>query len=187
MISVTYKCSYCKKKNRKAVSNKEKMAVRKHRFCNQQCRNKWNEKQKGIEFSLTCFECGKKYKRHLNTVTKFCSKRCFIKNQKKVMSRTILNLKIKKEIIKDKNLKYITYFVRSKNLNKIKIGVTKNIYKKILFMESNNPDKLEVLCVIKGTGRNYDKVLQNKFIKRRYKNDWFFNHAEIISYIRKLK
>jgi len=81
---------------------------------------------------------------------------------------------------------YTIYFIQSENDGAIKIGITKDIKKRLKALQTSNPYKLNLLYSING-GKSLEDNLHNKFKQYRLNGEWFEPAQEILDYIEELK
>jgi hypothetical protein len=88
------------------------------------------------------------------------------------------NKKHLKEIKQDKFTGYI-YFIQCNNNKYIKIGYTTNLKTRIQVIQSNNPEKINVLNVINGTER-MERKIHRELNKYNIRGEWFLPDDEVI-------
>lgn len=74
------------------------------------------------------------------------------------------------------------YFILNKNLNHIKIGYSKNPYKRIKTFETSNSNELEIVYIIDGN-ISLEKRIHKFFVNFNIKNEWFVFSKEIENFI----
>lgn len=79
-IEGNIKCKQCEKE----LEQREKGARKK--FCSDKCRRQWWKEHdycidRKAYYTLTCYECGNKFKSYGNKNRKYCSHNCYIKNR----------------------------------------------------------------------------------------------------------
>lgn len=78
----------------------------------------------------------------------------------------------------------VVYFV--KDGEHIKIGMTKDIGKRIATMRTDNPREFELLAVFPGS-REMEKALHATFAFCRIRNEWFFDNPNIYAFIEAMR
>lgn len=79
-IEGNIKCKQCERE----LEQREKGARKK--FCSDKCRRQWWKEHdycidRKAYYTLTCYECGNKFKSYGNKNRKYCSHNCYIKNR----------------------------------------------------------------------------------------------------------
>jgi len=82
-------------------------------------------------------------------------------------------------------MRYYLYLIKC--LDACKIGITSNLEERMLYLQSANPFKLDVLCVKSFFGkdskllaRENEKILHEKFFHRNLHGEWFLlTHDDI--------
>lgn len=72
------------------------------------------------------------------------------------------------------------YFIRCDGW--LKIGMTKNLGKRLLSISGNNPRHVFILAYIAG-GKELEKELHIRFRNHHARNEWFHCHKQIFDYI----
>jgi hypothetical protein len=70
------------------------------------------------------------------------------------------------------------YFIKSED--KVKIGYSKNVKQRLVTLQTNSPNKLDVLFVVRGTLRT-EKYLQNCFKNYHILNEWYNYNPEVFN------
>ena len=69
--------------------------------------------------------------------------------------------------------KYV-YLIKSKETQQYKIGISANPHKRILQLETGNPEQLQIIHTYKTTNYNsVEKALHNRFSYLRVNREWF--------------
>jgi hypothetical protein len=76
------------------------------------------------------------------------------------------------------------YFIES--LGKIKIGCTKDIYRRLESLQTSCPTEVNLLFLIDG-GTEMESILHNKFKAHYSHGEWFHAHNDILDYIKSNK
>jgi len=69
--------------------------------------------------------------------------------------------------------------------DKVKIGTTADLKVRLSNIQTNTPEKVELLASIKG-GRKLEKVLHEGFESSRFKGEWFNYTKEIQDYVQQI-
>lgn len=69
--------------------------------------------------------------------------------------------------------KYV-YLIKSKDTQQYKIGISVNPYKRILQLETGNPEQLQIISTFKTLNYNsVEKALHNRFSYLKVNREWF--------------
>jgi hypothetical protein len=77
------------------------------------------------------------------------------------------------------------YFIQAVKGGPIKIGVTRNVRRRLAIIQANSPVPLQVIGVIPGAGIETESALHAHFGYLRLHNEWFAPRNTIYAYIRK--
>lgn len=78
------------------------------------------------------------------------------------------------------------YFVRESGMGAIKIGVSKQLNKRMSELSRILPYKIDLLATIAG-GREVEWTLHNRFDHARIQREWFRPVPELLAYIEEIK
>ena len=73
-----------------------------------------------------------------------------------------------------------TYFIRCND--KVKIGRTQDVQRRLEALQTANPDTLTLLGYIEG---DLERYLHNKFQKHHFRGEWYYLDQEIMDFIKK--
>lgn len=73
-----------------------------------------------------------------------------------------------------------TYFIRCND--KVKIGRTQDVQRRLKALQTANPDTLTLLGYIEG---DLERYLHNKFQKHHFRGEWYYLDQEIMDFIKK--
>lgn len=74
------------------------------------------------------------------------------------------------------------YFISADEANKVKIGFTNNLKKRLKQLQTSSPFELKVLLILEGD-EHKEKELHLKFKKQRVNGEWFEKTEEISKFI----
>jgi hypothetical protein len=77
------------------------------------------------------------------------------------------------------------YLIQNTNNKNLKIGISKNVNLRLLSLQSNNSDKLEIISVIKNKS-NIERQLHKKFSNLRIYKEWFKYDESIVKHFESL-
>lgn len=77
------------------------------------------------------------------------------------------------------------YFLQESGMGAIKIGITRNLTRRVRNMTSNTPHKIEILGSIRADGYFEVQVL-HRFAYARISGEWFHPVEELLKYIEEL-
>lgn len=72
------------------------------------------------------------------------------------------------------------YFIADESTNTVKIGVTKDVYKRLTALQTGHSTKLKLLHVTEGSYEE-EKCLHKKYKKYKVRNEWFDLSDEIVN------
>ena len=79
------------------------------------------------------------------------------------------------------------YFVFNRDSKAIKIGIAKNIRRRLASLQTSSPAELELLCSVKNkttkAARKLEQELHQKFDRFRIRGEWFKAETELLDYI----
>ena len=80
------------------------------------------------------------------------------------------------------------YFVCNPDSNAIKIGIAKNVRRRLTSLQTSSPAELELLGTIKArdeiAARKLEQSLHNKFDRERIRGEWFIAEPRLLQYIK---
>lgn len=80
------------------------------------------------------------------------------------------------------------YFILNYDSQAVKIGIAKNVKRRLASLQTSSPSKLELLGIIKtksvNNARKIEKLLHEKFAKNRIRGEWFKANVELLDYIK---
>lgn len=80
------------------------------------------------------------------------------------------------------------YFILNYDSQAVKIGIAKNVKRRLASLQTSSPSKLELLGIIKtksvNNARKIEKLLHEKFAKNRIRGEWFKTNVELLDYIK---
>lgn len=76
----------------------------------------------------------------------------------------------------------IVYFVEAEGLNRVKIGRTNNIKRRLKDLQTGSPVPLTVLYELPGD-KSLERELQKKFLHLRIINEWFHFAEEVKTFL----
>jgi len=65
------------------------------------------------------------------------------------------------------------YFIADRKAGAFKIGITKNVNKRLQELQTSSPNKLEVIEVIENATHYTEQMLHERFKSSRLKGEWF--------------
>lgn len=80
------------------------------------------------------------------------------------------------------------YFILNYDSQAVKIGIAKNVKRRLASLQTSSPSELELLSTIKtksvNNARKIEKSLHEKFDKNRIRGEWFKANVELLDYIK---
>ena len=80
------------------------------------------------------------------------------------------------------------YFILNYDSQAVKIGIAKNVKRRLASLQTSSPSKLELLGIIKtksvNNARKIEKSLHEKFAENRIRGEWFKTNVELLDYIK---
>lgn len=80
------------------------------------------------------------------------------------------------------------YFILNYDSQAVKIGIAKNVKRRLASLQTSSPSELELLSTIKtksvNNAREIEKSLHEKFDKNRIRGEWFKANVELLDYIK---
>ena len=80
------------------------------------------------------------------------------------------------------------YFILNYDSQAVKIGIAKNVKRRLASLQTSSPSKLKLLGIIKtksvNNARKIEKSLHEKFAKNRIRGEWFKANVELLDYIK---
>lgn len=69
----------------------------------------------------------------------------------------------------------------------VKIGITKNLPRRLTVLQSANARKLRVICVVAAGGRDLEESLHLRFSRSRLAGEWFSYQGQVADYLKTIR
>lgn len=92
----------------------------------------------------------------------------------------------REEILAEMNKPKLVYFIEAANVAMVKIGIAKNVEKRLVDLQTASPVKLRIIATLPG-GMKLEKELHRQFGHLRSHGEWFHLTDEILTYIDRSK
>lgn len=80
------------------------------------------------------------------------------------------------------------YFILNYDSQAVKIGIAKNVKRRLASLQTSSPSELELLGTIKAMSvndaREIEKLLHERFDRDRIRGEWFKANVELLNYIK---
>jgi hypothetical protein len=78
------------------------------------------------------------------------------------------------------------YFAQAGELNRVKIGCTSSVFKRIQALQTGCPEPLRVHLILPEGDRKLEAYLHKTFAKSRVSGEWFYYFPQISSFVNKI-
>lgn len=103
----------------------------------------------------------------------------YMDNQTIAISKESENSKMLKKL-KNNNFNGYVYFIQCHNSHFMKVGYTKDIKARLQIIQSNNPEKIDILNIIMGTEK-LETQIHHQLIKYKIRGEWYYPKEEVIN------